>query len=685
MMTFFLDGAQVTPPINWQEVASTIKRDNNLNLFLLYQEYDLEFDADGYEYLIDKINNDSFCTQVTMDIYRDCGPTDQRLIFSGILFISDCTVNERNCTIKCKVNDRSFFSKINNNKNIKTSLEGAKTKMGEDILAIEEYDLEVYKVTNPFSVSRNVPSCRIEEAFRYMIDFMTDNTIGFVSDTFGAAGEWNGLCITTGERFRGVTPNLVEGRWKPFSFLELFTEINKRIPIILLVENPYTTPVVRIESIEYLNGSGINFIAGNIDEIETSFDTNKLYALIKFGSPTDDTDTLNFPEAVDFLGFKKEEYHLLTTCNLDQTLDLEANWVVSSNILERIDTNADQGFDANILLITSIYTDDLNGRTTNDNFLNVLPAYYHYNATLNNASIGNRYIDQISANVASYFVNNPTGTAYGYPSTGSAVSGAPNYVSPVTTILPLNLESYDNGGYFDTTLYRYVALSFGVYNIRAQIAMSRAVGTGNNRGFFQFWMEHFDASNVKVNTYRMWVLGTPNPYQIWPGTSGTGIDYELIQLPAAGTPFVAVINGQSGTTQITMAEGDYLQLRVYYEPMTLAPFQFPTPVGAFLGSVNADTVAGSSNTFLVCDSASITGGVFLNVDPNKLTVQLHKFSYPMTQSEFDIILNNPTGRIGFNMNGQPLRYGWIKELKYNHTNSMAEFVVTTNKESQNAS
>ena len=684
MMTFFLDGAQITPPTNWQEVASTIKRDNNLNLFLLYQEYDLEFDADGYDYLIDKINNDSFCTQVTLDIYRDCGPTDQRLIFSGILFISDCTVNERNCTVKCKVNDRSFFSKINNNKNIKTSLEGAKTKMGEDILAIEEYDLEVYKVTNPGSLSRNVSSCRIEEAFRYMIDFMTDNTIGFVSDTFGANGEWKGLCITTGERFRGIAPGLVEGRWKPFSFLELFNEINKRIPIILLVENPYTNPVVRIESIEYLNGSGINFIAGNIDEIETSFDNNKLYALIKFGSPTDDTDTLNFPEAVDFLGFKKEEYHLLTTCNLDQTLDLEANWVVSSNILERTE-GGDQGFDSSIFLITSIYTDDLNGRTTNDNFLNVLPAYYHYNALLNNASIGNRYIDEISANVASYFVNNPTGSAYAYTTVPLAVSGAAPYTTQVTYTVPINAESYDNGGYFDPVLYRYTALTYGVYSMVAQITLDLNAGTGNNTGFYQLWLEHFDIANVKKDTYQLWGINQPNNYQIQPNTPGTGILYELIKL-GTGTS-VHGINGSLNSIQITMSEGDYLQLRTYYEPNTRRPFDpasWGLP-GVLLGSQNTDIIPGVANTFIKCESASITGGVFLNVDPNKLTVKLHKFSYPMTQSEFDVILNNPTGRIGFNMNGQPLRYGWIKELKYNHTNSMAEFVITTNKDSQNAS
>jgi len=661
MMTFFLDGAQVTPPINWQEVASTIKRDNNLNLFLLYQEYDLEFDADGYDYLIDKINNDSFCTQVTLDIYRDCGPNDQRLIFSGIMFISDCTVNERNCTIKCKVNDRSFFSKINNNKNIKTSLEGAYTKMKDPILAIQQYDLDVYQVVgNTFW--KTIPACRIEEAFRYFIDFMTDNSIGFVSDTFGALGEWNGLCITTGERFRGVTPTSDEARWKQFSFIQLFTEVNKRIPIILLIEKPYTAPVVRIESIEYLNGNNINFIAGNIDEIETSFDTNKLYAIVKLGSPTDDTTVLNFPEGIDFYGFKDEEFHLLQTCNLDQTLDLTNDWVMSSNIMERLVTTGDQGFDSDIFLINSIYTDDFNGRTTNDNFLNVTPPRYHYNYLLNNENTSERYVEELASQIAAYYINSNEGQAYVYP---AAVQSHLVLGTPEDWQNFLTLESYDYGNYYNTGTTRYVAPVAMNVTFKAQVGIffSNTWGFSRPAIFMRFIVEHYDASN-NLKTY--YDIHTPNYFFSGIGWWGVG--------------YLNQTQTRSVTKNVNLAAGDYLKMRIQSEP-----FSNNGPGGPITGDILYSVLSYPSETFFQVIDTSLTGGTFLNVDANQLKVQLHKFSYPMTQSEFDVILNDPTGRIGFNMNGQPLRYGWIKELKYNHTNSMAEFVLTTNKESQNAS
>lgn len=274
MMRFKLDGNLVDSPKNWEEVNTTIKRDPNVNLFLLYQEYNLEFADSGHTYLYNLSVNDSFCTQVSVTIEVECNQ-QWSLIFDGFIFLSDCEFNERACTVNCKVNDKSFFSKINNNKSIKTSLEGAYTKNKEAITVTEQYDLDVYRVSNGSTLIRTVPTCRVEEAFRYMVDFMTDNTVGFTSTSFGAGGTWEGLCITTGERLRGVVPNFTTGRWVQFSFIELFNEINNRIPIILLVENPFTTPVVRIETIDYLYDNTTVFTASDVYEVVTSYDNDK--------------------------------------------------------------------------------------------------------------------------------------------------------------------------------------------------------------------------------------------------------------------------------------------------------------------------------------------------------------------------------------------------------------------------
>ncbi len=664
MFQFYLDGTLVESAINWKDVSSTIKRDNQQNLFLLFQEYDLTFDSTGYDYLIDKIQNDSFCTEVVVEIKKMCDD-DYLTIFNGIMFISDCVVDERACTIKCKVNDKSFFSKINNNKNIKTSLDGAFTKLKQPITAIEQYDLEVFNVGTNSSV-RTVIACRIEEAFRYFVDFMTESSVGFRSDTFGATGDWNGLCITVGERLRGVTPSIEDARWIPFSFLDLFNEINKRIPIVLLVEDPYTSPIVRIESIEYLFGNSVTFFASSVYEIETSFDTSKLYALVKMGSPTDDTFTLDFPEDIDYFGFKKEEFHLLSSCNLDQALDLSANWIVSSNITQRVVDNLDQGYDNNTFLLNSIYTDDNTGRTTNDNMFNVSPPKYHYNALLNNASIADRYIEDLSASLASYYVDSQEGQMLAYRNgllQHTVLTASENFTAF------LNAESYDYGNNFNTGTAFYTAPQAAAYNIKAQVTIQFGNQGGTAFNWFQFLVEHYDSSNTLLNVYN---IVAPN--NTLGGSAAFPGSYWV-----AGFAINTVVTKTLTTQIINMNAGDYLNMRIRSYPDGVAQRNI------YQGGQLYTILTGASQTFLQVVDTSITGGTFLDIDPNLIKVQLHKFSYPMTQQEFNGVLNNPTGRIGFAMENQPYRYGWIKELKYNHTFSRADFVLTTNRESEHAS
>ena len=659
MMRFYLDGTLVDPATNWQEVSSTIRRDKELNVFLLFQEYTLTFDGSGFDYLVNLVNNDSFCREVDVLIEKQCNEFWQT-IFSGIFFVSDCEVNEKTGTIKVKVNDKSFFSKINNNKNIKTSIDGGKTKNNLDITAADVYNVGMYNVVNN-NLIRTVQCCRVEEAFRYLIDFMTDNTVSFVSNTFGPGGIWEGLAVSTGERMRGSAVSITEGRWKPFSFLTLFTEINNRIPIILLVENPFTSPIIRIESIDYLYGQGINMIADNVDEVVTSFDTDKLYALIKFGSPTDDTQILDFPEQIDYYGYKEEEFHLLGKCNLDRTLDLSSDWIVSSNLIQRMINKNHQDFDNDIVLIDTIYTSDTVGRSTNDNFLRVSPARYHYNARLNNEQISTRYVEDLSAQIASYYINSKEGQVYAYSSTSLAhLVGANNEDFQNF----LNLELYDWGNFYNTTTWRYTANQPMQATIEAQVTIRFGVATGVAYNHFRIVLEQYNSANALVNTY---FIAPPN------------VGYGGVLYWNAG-PANGWVLSKKLNASVNLAYGDYLKMRIKSWPASIGGPGW----GPVVGTQRYTVLNNASETYFKVLSTSITGGTFLDVDPEDIKVQKHKFTYPIQQGTFDTILNNPIGRIGFGMASQAFRYGWIDELKYNHSTNIAEFTLTTNRKSQNA-
>lgn len=652
MIRFIFDTNIVDPAANWEEVSSTIKRDEQYNLFLLYQEYTLNFIGSGFDYIMDKITNDGFCTQIDITIQSQCDQS-WSTIFNGIIFISDCEVNEKKCEVKCKVSDKSFFSKVNNNKNIKTSLGGVFTKNLVPLAAASQYDLDVYNVTANALVRNNVPCCRIEEAFNYFISFMTDSTVTFASSTFGVGGEWEGLCITTGERLRGITPTINLGQWSAFNFLTLFQEINNRIPIILLVENPFSNPIIRIESLEYLYGSSNTFNATNIDEIITSYDNEKLYAIIKFGSPTD-TITIDFPESIDFFGFKTEEFHVLGTCNLDQSLDLSSDWVVSSNIIQQV-VAASQDYDKDIILINSELTDISNGRTTNANFLNVTPARYHYNELLNNDNISQRYLPELSNSMASFYVDTNLGQAMGY-SIANITHSVFNTLEDFTGIILA--EAYNYGNFFDSTTGIYTAQQPAVYQVTSGVTFNFGTQTSVGYNVYQVWIEHYDQSNVLKNRYEIAAANqTINGERVW----------------AANYPANTIITKVLAPTAITMVTGDYLAMRIKSYPYGYLN------LGIALGAQLYQILSGLSRTYLKIIDTTIAGGVFNDVDPNNIKVQLHKFNYPMTQDDFNSVLNNPVGKIGFAMNNQQLRYGWIKELKYNHTSAMASFVLSTSK------
>lgn len=661
-MKFYLDGNEVKPAINWQDIDVSLKVDKQLNIFLLFQDFDLQFDADGYDYLSNIIYNQSFCTEVDIRIDKFCNG-EYVLLFAGKIFISDCSVDEQTCIVTAKVQDRSFFYSINNNKNIKTSLDAEYTKNKEPIATTIIYNLDVRDVST-LAVTRTVEACRVEEAFRYFVDFMTDNSVSFVSDTFGANGTWGGLCITTGKRLRGVVPSLTDARWVTTSFLELFTEINRRIPLVLMIENPFTNPIVRIESQDYLYNNNVSLILSDVDKIETKFDNQKLYALIKFSSPTDLTNQLDFPENIDFFGFKEEEFHILGKCNLDQSLDLTCEWVTSSNVIQLVVDTAVTDWDNDLFLINSTGNFINTGITTNDNFFNTIPPYYHYNYQLNNENITRRYNEDLANSIASYYINSQDGKAYAYMA--APLDHITFYQNEnFTNFLPI--ESYDYGNNYDPFLSRYIAPQKAIYTVKAKITILFDAQTGTNGNYFQMWLEHYDSSNNLIKYYEIAKNNkTLSNSAYLPGDYYVDVD-----------SFVTkswVLN-----ETINMNDNDYLTMKIVSYPDGYPQTGFGT------GDTLYQVLSGSDQTFLEIVDTSFTGGIFNTVDPNNFKIQLHQFDYPLTYNEWTTIINNPNMKVGFGMKNRPYRYGWIQQLKYNHSSGIASFTISTSKSKENAS
>lgn len=684
MIKFTLDYNLVDPALNWKDINFTIKTDKQYSLYLQYQEYDLEFSGSGFDYIISKINSDSFCEQIVCEIFSTC-ETDY-LIFSGIIFLNDCEVNERACTVKCKVSDRSFFAMVNNNKNIKTALNSGKTKNGEDIPNVVNFDLDVHSV-NGDVYKYTINACRVYEAFKYMISFVSDNKLDFVSDTF-YNGIYKELCITHGYRMRNASSSSFDFEWPQFSFIELFDEINKRIPLVLTIDDPYGIigkPTVRIETLDYKYNAENIYQAYNIDEIVTSYDNDKLFAKVKFGGPIDTTYIYRFPEQITFFGFYQEEFHLLGTCNLDLTLDLTANWIVSSNIIENLVELGNQGYDDNIILIDTegiggVWS-ELAGRTTNTNFINLFPPYYYYNERLSNKAIADRYGNDWSGALTSYYASSTLGQCFVDTTIGLNNFANPN-VPDTFNLIPFNNEVFDFGNYFDNTLYRYNALETASYYVSSQVQFSHTSWNGTGQGLHSVLLYHKDSTGTIKNIYPMDTTGNGGTYTS-SGISLVGGAHpwygKAILLPGSTVMF----NAYLAPIVIQMVEGDYLEVEKNYWPYTVGPGSAPPYApGQFLGSQKSYVNTDNNATYFKVFQTTIRGGTYTNPNINDIKIKKHSFTYPMTEAEWIQILNKPIGNIKFAMKDQQIRTGWIQEIKYSPIMGIAEFVLNTSNSTQ---
>ena len=656
---FLLDGTEYNDPVGWDDLKTTIRRDDIFNAILIFQDGELSFSGDAYEYLYSKLE-ESFCNVVSLEVFESCGADQWYSILKGNIFVSDARFNERECLCTVKTEDNSFYAKINNNKNIRTSPFTNKSKNGLSITIAPTYELDIYSVAANTLVRSNIEAVRVYDAFRFLIDFMTDGEVEFESTSFDVGGDWEGLCIATGFRLRTGTATDV---FTQFSFQDLFNEVKSRIPIGMKIVNPYNNPTLIIETLDLLYPDTELDEFTDVDEVVTSVDQSKLYAKIALGTGALDDDlTLPFPEEVYFFGFKDEEFFITGECNLDNTLELVNNWVISSNVMQSV-VAGDQGQDTSLFLIDSVLSTSTSGRTDNQDYFDI--GVYFYNTDLNNANTLIRYIGFVPNSIASYFDVDGSGTFHAY---------LPTDITHTATVAPdnddynplaLSAESFDVSGAWNTTTYRFIAPSAGLYTFDSNVELiTGSGGVGTTFAYFQSYLRVFDS------------LGNPRQGEYFNGVYyGVRMFTATTFLAPFSIPYIAVGASTTvnftGTTQIVLRQGDQVLLRFSKSGTT--------------GDVDYTINAGVESTYLKCLDNTLGGGVFQTGDPSQYPVLVHEFDYPLTKSRFDNILTDTSGLIKFSMNDRPVRQAWIKELIYDHTKGTARVKLITDKTTQNAS
>ena len=651
MMKFWLDGSEVDEPIDWADLTSVLKRDDTFNSVLLYQEGTLTFDSNGYDYLVGKIAENGFCGSVDIDVFDHSTESEPVQIVKGTIFLSDISINEYDYTAVCKVEDRSFYAKINNNKNIKCVVSSPYTKNQEDLTAATNYLLKLYKPPSS-STHWEIASVRVYEAFRVLVAFMTDNAVAFISDTFDIAGEWEGLTITSGKKIRirdGSEVDL-DDPLPSFSFQDLFNEINKRIPIGMIIENPLTNPTLRIEALSYFYDTATAYSFDEVEKITTNFDTEKLYSVVKLGTANTDTSlSLSFPEDISFRGFREEEFHVLGDCNIDKALDLQCDWTTSSNVIEANFSSTDDTYDKHLYLIDSTLTSTVYGESTATNYLGLGTPRYYANERLTNAAVAERYLGGVPNSIAKFFGLIGDGLFKAHLAADQSYASSGNDI-----FLPSGFDTidYNTGSYYNVGTYFYTATEAGIFTFKSEIAINITALISAPVVYWQLLFRRYDSGGTLLETKD----GFFGNY-----TSGLGINYY-----SNATTGTFTLGGKEA--QFIMNQGDYIGVELNKSVFISGDIDY--------------TIKGGLSTYFSCVDNTVGGGVYQKYDPFAYPIQQHLFEYPQRLSDWNTILANPTASYKFYNSPEIVRFAWIKELRYNHYKGLTNVKLITNKNTQ---
>lgn len=628
---FLLDGSFVDDPKNWEDLDSTIKRDQSISGLLITQEAQLEFYGSGYSYIKGVFDSQGFCDFIVIEIRQSCDQLNYQQIFKGVIYLSDCVFDLDRCSVKVKTVDDGFYARINNNKSIKAKLDVGTSKNNETITAAQDRTVEFFDPSTGNYLTGLYdpkPHCyTIYEVFKFLVSFMSDGTVDFVSDIFNIGGDWEGQCLTIGNEVRLADQSVIP----MLSFSDVFTEVNKKNRIGFSVEKMNGRPTLRIEDADYFYGQTSALTLTDVKDATMQMDTTQLYSQVHLGSSTFDeaSPTVGqFPEAIDFLGFKDETFHLIGTCNIDKTLELSSSWIISSNIIEDVFINGNDAYDEDIILIDV----DLNtNRAVRSNWLTPTstPPYY-YNETFNNQNTTERWLNGIPNQIAQFLGNNDD--------TFKATSTSDQTITPPTVYVPFLFQddstppNHDVSGNYDNALSRYTTPVGGgyVFNYTGRLTVTHPT---TNVFLAEIYIRRFDS-----------LLSL--------------IEERLISTISATTSEPVKNANINASASFNANTGDIFTVEI----RTVGIY---TSIKQYSGAV------------FECTSTATGGGLVGNFDPDNYKIKKYSFKYPLTFDQINTIKTDTKKLITFTSNNVQ-RTGWIDTIKYYHHNKVSEIVLITN-------
>lgn len=673
---FYLDSIEIDQPQGWDKMEEGINRKDEEKSILITQNVPLEFVGTGYTHLKQKESDEGWNSLSEFLVKESCNQDGiYEDAITGIIFTSDVEFDLEQCIAKAKIQDNSYYAKIYNNKSLEFLMHVGKSKSNTVISPatitqthfFRPSDGSYYGILSGTDKERSSAGYRIYDVLKYLVSAMTDDEVGFESTTFDTGGIYEGAWLTCGMVIRRVQSGLslaeFENIFPKISWSKAMQELDRKHNIGVWVELSNGQPVIRVEDLNYYFNHAVVLTLNNIKGITQSTDVNKLYSKVVFGSnnvlhkSNTSLNQLSFPEDISFVGFKKEEYIIISKANIDRTLDLSCEWITSSNIIEDVVINGNKTHDSKIFLIYqnvgSPYQCSYSNWITNN------PPPYYYNEKYINANVAQRYLGGIPSAIADYlsaitpnlfraqFVASTPGVVVSIPSQTGAFCGPIRYDDDV------NAPNNDADNKYNPATGEYEAQSGGLYYFSGHTLANVFVPNTDNA----------QVSATITEVIRVYDNA---------GFAGGNLISE-VQVSQYTPPFVHGSNGYSvtGSVIVNMDAGH----------KAVHGFIVDGYDGNGINDITflIDTIHSQTSFWEVTQTVVSNGGIFNTYDPNNYPVNIFKFKKPLTKAQWEMLKASPNKLIKFD-DGRNFFKAWVgPSVNYNRLSGNTDFTLIANK------
>lgn len=650
---YYINNTLVDNPLNDLSLVTKIHRDDSISGMVITQDAVLQWDKDNEPvsgtasaYVLLKDMYDlSLCSEATIDIYDQVSDTETRLKHKGVIKIVQLEFAEQEQIVSTRIQDNSYYSYINNNKDLKVDLRAVLTKNKLELAPLDFYTVDMFNGCDGgfggAAIGAYYKGYLITDVFSFVISAITDNKVSFQSDYLTSLT--HPLMLFKGQSLFSSFTIYPSAQVPVFeiSFQDIFNELSALYNLYYYFDTTdRENPILRVEPYEQTFTAATGFEIINPLKIKTTVDLNTLYAKVVVGSnvTVDGLDcnlggVYTMSEAISYYGFKQEEFFPLGQCNTGAEYRIVNNWVISNNVIQDCVVGASESFLDNYILVECDAVDT--GLLTANAFPYGQPAApFLYNVGLNNMAKLQRHSVQFETEFGNFlgFGSLAFRALWGDdPSQDityvTAPASHPNFITPGGLTVPVLYPNtttqggFNGSGNYNGATGQYTVTQDGDYSFHKQIHVE--VGGLADSDYFEI--------GIRITHY----------------------DSGLVQKTATSGGTYAYYNGifYADATLVTNAVvGDIIEA-VYvitYFPNQTGPSTIPRTVTVIWDS------------FFECNGTP-EGGVTVSSGNQSIRKLLHEMEYPVSETEWLPVLANPTGMIPFTKDGVT-RYGWIKEI-----------------------